>query len=668
MFWYRRTFLSAALSLAIASAGVTAHPSISDPSPSRRIEVEQALGTQFAASDVVRLDADAARHERRLTIRSAERSFDVALVPNDMRAASYRAENVTADGAVLPLADAGPVHTFKGTVAGGGTARFSIDGDSLEGMILVGHESYYVEPARRYAKKAAADEFVVYEASDVLRRDSGTCATLDERVDRAASKFASTSAPAYAGLREIEVATEADYEYVTAEGGAAKANRTILAVMNEVEGLYERDLRLTFRVTFQHTWETAADPYEAPSISALLGEFSTYWNANFTYVQRDLAHIWTARPRGGTPVGIAYLSVACSIPSLSYAVSWRYEFTDLRTNLTAHEIGHNLGANHSNGVAGCDVDVMRATLVAIASYFCQFSRDEINAHLASNSGCLSTHRRPRLDFDGDTLADVALFRPSGGDWYVRGSAAGTDFGAHFGQYGDRIVPEDYDGDDVTDFAVYRDGVWYVLNTANQSVASYQFGLATDVPVPADLDGDTRAELVVFRPSTGAWYAYKTLDGSVTEYALGQTGDVPVPADYDGDRHADPAVFRPSTGVWIILSSVSASTIEIPFGTAEDRPAPADYDGDSKADLAVYRGDEGMWYVLRSGDGGVSYVPFGLVKDRPVPADYDGDGRADVAVFRPSTGTWYVLPSDGGDVRILAYGLRTDVPAAAAYVP
>ena len=73
-----------------------------------------------------------------------------------------------------------------------------------------------------------------------------------------------------------------------------------------------------------------------------------------------------------------------------------------------------------------------------------------------------------------------------------------------------------------------------------------FGVAGDVPVPGDYDGDGVTERAVFRPSVGAWY----IEGRAPVF-FGFPFDVPVPADYDGDGDADIVVYRPETGGWYV---------------------------------------------------------------------------------------------------------------------
>ena len=72
---------------------------------------------------------------------------------------------------------------------------------------------------------------------------------------------------------------------------------------------------------------------------------------------------------------------------------------------------------------------------------------------------------------------------------------------------------DYDGDGLADVAVFRpsSGSWYILNstTGSTSYAGYQFGIGSDLPVPDDYDGDGKADIAVFRPSNGGWFVLKS---------------------------------------------------------------------------------------------------------------------------------------------------------------
>ena len=112
------------------------------------------------------------------------------------------------------------------------------------------------------------------------------------------------------------------------------------------------------------------------------------------------------------------------------------------------------------------------------------------------------------DFDGDGKAELVVFRPSNGTWYINNLTFSVTSSVPFGQSGDKLVPADYDGDGTDDLAVFRNGVWYIQRST-AGFAALSFGAGDDKPVPADYDGDGKADVAVFRPSNGAWYLQRS---------------------------------------------------------------------------------------------------------------------------------------------------------------
>lgn len=306
------------------------------------------------------------------------------------------------------------------------------------------------------------------------------------------------------------------------------------------------------------------------------------------------------------------------------------------------------------------------------TFFLQLSAP-VNATLAAGSGVgtivnddNAVPPRTAFDYDADGKADLSIFRPSNGQWWLSRSTAGV-LAMTFGNATDKIVPADFTGDRKTDVAFWRPstGEWFVLRSEDSSYYSFPFGATGDVPAPADYDGDGRADAAVFRPSTATWYISKSTGGTLI-VSFGANGDVPVVDDYDGDGKADVAVFRPSNGQWWLNRS-TAGVIASTFGTSTDKPVHGDFTGDGKADIGFWRPSNGDWFVLRSENSSYYSFPFGAVNDMPTAADFDGDGKVDPAVFRSASATWYVNRSSQG-MLIQSFGATGDLPTPSAYIP
>ena len=79
------------------------------------------------------------------------------------------------------------------------------------------------------------------------------------------------------------------------------------------------------------------------------------------------------------------------------------------------------------------------------------------------------------DFDLDAKADVSIYHPASGLWFVSRSSDGATYSLGFGGSAYVPVAGDYDGDKKADIAVYTDGLWYIRNSSDGTTTSPGYG-------------------------------------------------------------------------------------------------------------------------------------------------------------------------------------------------
>ncbi|HEY7784196.1 MAG TPA: M12 family metallo-peptidase, partial [Pyrinomonadaceae bacterium] len=378
------------------------------------------ISTRLRRYDLVRLDARAAasqiRRNGKLFLNTSFGSFNLDLQPHDLRAPDYASQWIDSEHVAHQLPKE-PITTFKGTLLGMlGQARMTVTETDVEGVLIAGNERYFIEPARKLSKTRSADEFIFYRATDLIP-DTDTCGvTLADEIaaeeERARTHIAdeqtpkSLVIPGVSPVRIVRLATDADAEFVAALGGAAAANTQIMNIMNQVDGIYQVEMGVGFQIVFQNAWADAGtQPYNTLLPSDLLTQFRNHWNANFGSVSRNLTHLWTGKDLNGGTIGIAYLGVVCQSSTFSYGLSQRFPsaggITVQTVSLTAHEIGHNFSARHTNQPGselprdveiGCQSTIMEAS-IGSGSAFCPYSQSQIIGH-ASNASCLLDSGNP----------------------------------------------------------------------------------------------------------------------------------------------------------------------------------------------------------------------------------------------------------------------------------
>jgi hypothetical protein len=296
----------------------------------------------------------------------------------------------------------------------------------------------------------------------------------------------------------------------------------------------------------------------------------------------------------------------------------------------------------------------------------------VAAVLTENAFDRVTRLRPVLDFDGDTVADLALFDEARSLWYVRLSSNGQMLdGAPVSWWG-QPVSGDYDGDGRCDVASYDGaGNWYIRQSSNNQLmtgAAIPFGFDGALPVPQDYDGDGRTDLAVYDVRVGLWYIRQSSNGQLMNgaaFGFGVAGgrSIPLMGDIDGDARGEIAVWDRVTRSFPIRLSLTGQDTYTPFlsteGTAYLAPYASEMNGDAAADPGIYTWRASLFLslapsILRAGTyfayPDIVRGPLGNSAGRyPTPADYDGDGIADAATYSPNSRKWTIQTSSNGNV-------------------
>jgi hypothetical protein len=199
----------------------------------------------------------------------------------------------------------------------------------------------------------------VYHGDDVIA-SGGHCAALYPPVDTdEVLSGASGGAAAVTGLFIAELAVDTDYEYFQEFGSVEATVDQIETVINAVNVQYERDVSIRHAITQIVVRTAEPDPYDETDAELLLYEFANHWKTTQSHIQRDVAQLFTGKDLNGGTIGIAWVGGICSV-FYGYSVvesnCGSCGSLACKSDLSAHELGHNWGADHcgdEDGVYDC---------------------------------------------------------------------------------------------------------------------------------------------------------------------------------------------------------------------------------------------------------------------------------------------------------------------------
>lgn len=196
-------------------------------------------------------------------------------------------------------------------------------------------------------------------------------------------------------LAELEMAFDAEFQ----QDFPTNFQDQAASMVNMVEGYYRNGLNIAFDLlTLEFTNGSVFS--STTNADDLLDDVRMKKDSNqlsFVQNRRALFHLVTGRDFDSTTAGIAYLGVACSFnfnSGLSRLAPASNPSIPISALITAHEIGHNLGAVHDGDDNACPTGFIMAPSVnpsATSFSSCSIAEiiDEVDLNQASLDNCFN---------------------------------------------------------------------------------------------------------------------------------------------------------------------------------------------------------------------------------------------------------------------------------------
>lgn len=321
----------------------------------------------------------------------------VEIWEHSIRSDSYRLIEQVEDGSYVDV-EPGQVSTYRGIVSeipDAVVAASVLDGQLFALVLMPDGTRHWVEPLSSRFPDVAPSLHAVYAQEDVIP-SLGMCAVVNEFIEKNEQLQESEitlgrGGGDCGGTCVAEFGADADFQFYQAFGSnTIGVENAINNIMNSVNILYENQVGITHEITGIIVRTAEPDPYSTTNAGALLDQFRQHWLTNVGgSIPHDTAQLFTGKNLSGSTIGIAFLGGICNSLRYSVVETTCCSSFACRTDLSAHELGHNWDSDHHNG----SNSTMNPGLVC-ANNFITPSRDAIIAFRNSRS-CLSP--LPQLD-------------------------------------------------------------------------------------------------------------------------------------------------------------------------------------------------------------------------------------------------------------------------------
>lgn len=325
---------------------------------------------------------------------------------------------------------------YRGTLRGAENswARFSLNNGKVSGAYFDGTDLFFVSQPEAVENELAgnilqfrpADSLVVYNANDVVH--SGVCALEDHSTDsefnyqRYSEQLDDMTSSAAASVLQVSIVADLPFAGGTSASEQADAVTEMLTEMNIVDGIFSGQLGLEISVVSTEVFDDhSAIPANMTDAEELIFQYRTYVRNETS--NPGVSHLFTGKNLDSNTIGIAFVGAVCG----SSAVGVTQRFNTRTALVAAHEIGHNMGAQHDGdsrfACAGVGNTFLMNPSINGSDQFSDCSLS-VMTPLLSRSCILDNDIAPTIDSSANLLAEVGAAYSYDGDNTVNAAGSG----------------------------------------------------------------------------------------------------------------------------------------------------------------------------------------------------------------------------------------------------
>lgn len=258
-------------------------------------------------------------------------------------------------------------------------------------------------------------EYICYDYKDVRIDEILECHSGDVKAIQPHSTMPSVFRTSGTQLRTYRMAVACTGEFGSVFGTVNAAQAAILTLMNRVNLIYETELAIRFTLVANNTsiiyLDPLTDPYSEPNASTMIGQNQSNITTVIGTANYDIGHLFAI----GTGGGLATLNAGCSSSNKARGVSGSNNIGLLYVMVVAHEIGHQLSAEHSYNSSSGDCANRNASTAYEPG-----SGSTLMSYAIANCNTDNLQSSADLYFNIKSFDDISIYTTTG-----TGSTCGT---------------------------------------------------------------------------------------------------------------------------------------------------------------------------------------------------------------------------------------------------